>query len=244
MKILIVPVVLSLGACAGGQMPPEWQLQSHASLERFTQQYLEGSSQPAQRSFAEVKAAMASTGRPELAARAELVRCALGTAALDVDACVAYESARADATAEDRVYGDFVTGQMRGQDASKLPAQYRGVATARDEVTRNKAMQEHRGRDDRRQVGAERPANGQTCKVHSCAQAMRNNRAVTVDPLCSFLRFRQGLVNQVDAFADRLQRRRVAPGFGALCLHVEVGQQRPAIALRRCRVDGGDQTIR
>lgn len=141
MRNLIVPVVLLLGACAGGPMPPEWQLQSHASLERFTQQYLEGSSQLAQGSFAEVKAAVASTGRPELAARAELVRCALGTAALDVDACVAYESARADATAEDRVYGDFVTGHARGQDASKLPAQYRGVATAHDEVTRNKAMQ-------------------------------------------------------------------------------------------------------
>ena len=141
MRILIVLVVLSLGACAGGPMPPEWQTQSHALMERFTLQYLEGMTQLAERSFAQVKAAMASTGRPELAARAELVRCALGTAALDVDACMAYESARADATTEDRVYGDFVTGRGRGQDASKLPGQYRGVAMAHDEVTRNKAMQ-------------------------------------------------------------------------------------------------------
>ena len=140
-KILILPVVLSLGACAGGPTPPEWQLQSHASMAKFTMQYLAGSTQAAERSFAEGKAAMASTGRPELAARAELVRCALGTAALDVDACAAYESARADATAENRVYGDFVTGRGRGQDAPRLPGQYRGVAMAHDEVTRNKAMQ-------------------------------------------------------------------------------------------------------
>jgi len=140
-KGLIVSVGLLLGACAGGPTPPQWQTQSHASLERFTQQYLEGDSKRAERSFAEVKAAVASTGKPELAARMELVRCALGTAALDVDACAAYESLRADATTEDQAYGDFVTGRGREQDASKLPEQYRSVATANDEGARNKAMQ-------------------------------------------------------------------------------------------------------
>jgi hypothetical protein len=121
-------------------MPPEWQSQSHASLERFTQHYLEGNLHLAQRSFAEAKAAVASTGRPELAARVELVRCALGTAALDVDACVAFESARSDATVDDQAYGDFVSGRLRAQDTNRLPRQYRDVATARDEPARNKAM--------------------------------------------------------------------------------------------------------
>ncbi len=95
----------------------------------------------AERSFAETKAAVAASGRPELAARAELVRCALGTAALDVDACMGFESERSDATAEDQAYADFVSGHLREQDASRLPSQYRGVATARDEAARNKAMQ-------------------------------------------------------------------------------------------------------
>ena len=141
MRGLIVPVGLLLGACAGGPSPPVWQSQSHASLERFTQHYLEGDSQAAERSFAEVKAAVAATGKPELAARVEVARCALGTAALDVDACAAYESLRADATTQDQAYGDFVTGHGREQDASKLPEQYRSVATAHDEGARNKAMQ-------------------------------------------------------------------------------------------------------
>ncbi len=138
----MVAAGLLLSACAGGPMPPEWQSQSHASMERFTQQYLEGDSQAAERSFAEVKAAVASTGRPELAARAELVRCALGTAALDAGACAQFESMRGDATAEDQAYGDFVGGHLREQDVPRLPAQYRGVATARDEAVRNKATQQ------------------------------------------------------------------------------------------------------
>ena len=142
MRIGIVSGILLLSACAGGKMPPEWQSQSHASLERFRQHYLDGNSPRAQRSFAEAKAAVASTGRPELVARVELYRCALGTAALDVDACAGFESTKSDATAEDRVYGEFVSGQLREQDARRLPSQYRGIATARDEAARNRALQQ------------------------------------------------------------------------------------------------------
>ena len=142
MRIGFVSGVLLLSACAGGQMPPEWQSQSHAALERFRQHYLDGNSRPAQRSFAQAKAAVASTGRPELVARVELFRCALGMAALDVDACMGFESVKSDATAEDRVYGEFVSGHLREQDARRLPSQYRGVATARDDAARNRALQQ------------------------------------------------------------------------------------------------------
>jgi hypothetical protein len=141
-RIAIACAALLLGACAGGPLPSDWQSQSHASLERFRQHYLEGNSRLAQHSFADAKAALASTGRPELVARAELVRCALGAAALDVDACREFEVARTDATAEDQAYGDFISGRLREQDASMLPAQYRDVARARDEAARNKAMQQ------------------------------------------------------------------------------------------------------
>lgn len=142
MRIAIACAALLLGACASAPMPPDWQSQSHASLEKFKQYYLEGNSRLAERSFADAKAALASTGRPELVVRAELVRCALGTAALDVDACQGFEDAQSDATAEDRAYGDFVVGRLREQDASMLPAQYRAVAQARDAATRNRAMQQ------------------------------------------------------------------------------------------------------
>jgi hypothetical protein len=135
-------VALLLCACAGGPTVPEWQSQSHAALERFTQHYLEGNLQLAQRDFTEARAAVAATGRPELAARVELVRCALGTAALDHDACMTFDTARIDATAEDRAYGDFVVGRLDESDAARLPAQYHGVARTGDDVARSKAMQQ------------------------------------------------------------------------------------------------------
>ncbi|MBI3527898.1 MAG: hypothetical protein HY067_08005 [Betaproteobacteria bacterium] len=139
---MLLSTVLSLAACAGGPMPPEWQSQSHASLERFRQQYLDGNSRLAERSFTDAKAAVAATGRPELAARAELVRCALATAALDIGACADFDSMRNEATADDRAYGSFLSGQWRAQDVARLPSQYRTVASARDEAARNKAMQQ------------------------------------------------------------------------------------------------------
>jgi len=140
-RIAIVAAAL-LSACAGGAQPPNWQSQSHAALERFRQQYLEGDTRKAERSFAESKAALASTGKPELAARLELVRCALGTAALDVEACLGFESVKDDATVADQAYGDFVSGRLDERDTPKLPSQYRAVASARDDVARNKAMQQ------------------------------------------------------------------------------------------------------
>ena len=142
MRIAIACAALLLGGCASGPMPPEWQSRSHASLESFRQHYLEGNTRLAERSFADAKAALASTGRPELVVRAELVRCALGIAALDADACRGFEDAKSDASAEDRAYGDFVGGRLREQDASMLPEQYRAVALARDAAARNKAMQQ------------------------------------------------------------------------------------------------------
>jgi hypothetical protein len=141
-RVVLLSTVLFLAACSGGPMPPEWQTQSHASLERFSQQYLEGNSRLAERSFAEVKAAVAATGRPELAARAELVRCALATAALDIDACEGFDAMRIEATADDQAYRAFLNGQWQAQDVGWLPSQYRAVASARDETARNKAMQQ------------------------------------------------------------------------------------------------------
>ena len=140
MKTAILSMALLLCACAGGPMAPEWQSQSHVSLERFRQHYLEGNTPLAQRDFAEAKAAVASTGRPELVARVELVRCALGTAALDLDACGGFEALRDDALADDRLYGDFVVGRLAEQDAGSLPSQYRGVSKG-DETTRNNELQ-------------------------------------------------------------------------------------------------------
>lgn len=129
-----------LAGCAGAPAP-EWEARAHAALENFKQQYLEGNAQRAQRYFAEAKAAVGATGKPELVARVELVRCALGTAALDVDACTGFEALREGATRNDQAYAIFLNGRMQELETSRLPSPYRAVAAARDAAARNQALQ-------------------------------------------------------------------------------------------------------
>ena len=129
-----------LAACGSGPIAPEWESRSHASLERFRQHYLEGDTRLARRNFADAQAAIAATGRPELAARAELVRCALGVAALDEEACAGFDGIKSDAAGDDRIYGEFVMGQGRDQDVGRLPPQYREVASARSDGARLQAL--------------------------------------------------------------------------------------------------------
>lgn len=142
MRRILAASMLVLAGCAGGEATPEWQSRAHGALERFKQHYLEGEVRHAEQSFAEAKAAIAATGRPELAARAELVRCALGTAALDVDACRGFEAVHNDATAKDRVYSEFIMGRLHAGDVAALPAQYRSFVQARDVPARDKALQQ------------------------------------------------------------------------------------------------------
>ena len=142
MRIGLVSIVLFLAACTSSPTQPEWQSRSHAALARFSQQFLAGNSHQAEHSITEAKAAVAATGRPELAARVELVRCALATAALDTDACAGFDAIRNDAAADDQAYRAFLSGQWQADDVAKLPSQYRAVASARDAATRNNAMQQ------------------------------------------------------------------------------------------------------
>ena len=131
-----------LSACAGGPMPPTWQTQSHAAVEAYTRHYLEGDTRRAEWELAEARAAVAATGSPQLAARVELVRCALATAALDFAACAQFDAAQSDASADDLAYRAFLGGNWRDRDMSALPAQYRAVIAAGDEAGRNKFMQQ------------------------------------------------------------------------------------------------------
>ena len=54
---------------------------------------------------------MQGTGRSDLVARAELVRCAARTASLEFDNCPGFERLRADAGAEEIAYADFLSGK-------------------------------------------------------------------------------------------------------------------------------------
>jgi hypothetical protein len=131
-------------ACAGCSVAPSpaWQADAHDALASFTETYLKGDTKLATRYFAESRAAVAGTGRPDLVARMELIRCGIGTAALDFDACSGYEAIQSDATTSDRAYADFLAGKFEQKGGARLPPQYEGVARAKDADSQNLALQE------------------------------------------------------------------------------------------------------
>ncbi len=117
----MVPLAAILVAsCASGSPPPDWQLGAAASLAAFQKHYLEGNTNLAEVEFSLAKAEIRKTGRADLLARTELLRCAARTASLEFDDCPAFEKLRADAGAEEVAYADFLAGK-RERAASDEP---------------------------------------------------------------------------------------------------------------------------
>jgi hypothetical protein len=105
-------VIAAIAAgCAGGPPPPDWQLNARGALAQFERHYLAGDTQLAEKEFAHAKAEIARTGRGDLMARAELVRCAARTASLEFDDCPGFEALRADAGAEELAYAEYLAGR-------------------------------------------------------------------------------------------------------------------------------------
>lgn len=117
-----------LGACAGGPPPPDWQLSAKDSLDRSQQAYLAGQARVEVAEFARARAELQGTGRPDLVARAELMRCAARTASLVLEPCAGFEALRADAAPAERAYADYLAGRLSPGDAALLPPQHRAVA--------------------------------------------------------------------------------------------------------------------
>ncbi len=109
-----------VASCASSPPPPGWQLSAATSLAAFQKHYLEGDSKLAEVEFALAKSEIRKTGRADLIARAELLRCAARTASLEFDDCPGFERLRADAGAEEVAYADFLSGK-RERSASDEP---------------------------------------------------------------------------------------------------------------------------
>lgn len=100
-----------LAACGGGQVPPDWQLNALGALSSFQQRYLRGETAAAEAEFVRAKNELRATGRADLLARAELIRCAARTASLEMDDCPEFEKLRRDAGKEELEYADFLAGR-------------------------------------------------------------------------------------------------------------------------------------
>ena len=127
MRMLLTIVILGLVGCAGSSVPPDWQLNAHGALRNSVTAYLVGNSKLADIEFARVREEIASTGRADLLARAELVRCAAHVASLELNDCEAFQKLAEDAADSERVYAAYLAGRWAGLNTALLPAQHRGV---------------------------------------------------------------------------------------------------------------------
>ena len=127
-KTLCMAAVVLLAACSSGPPPADWQVEAKGAMDRAVAAYLEGNSRVEQAELARVRAALASTGRADLLANAELRHCASRVASLVFEPCLAFDAVRADATAPQRAYAAYLRGQLQPQDAALLPEAQRGAA--------------------------------------------------------------------------------------------------------------------
>ncbi|HJW50583.1 MAG TPA: hypothetical protein VJ501_01125 [Burkholderiaceae bacterium] len=121
---------LLLAACNSAP-PLEWQANAKGALDDAVTAYLVGDTRVANAEFGLARRELASTGRADQVALAELTRCAVQVASLDVGPCAGFEQLRADATAAQRAYADYLSGRVQTSEVALLPEPYRALA-ARD----------------------------------------------------------------------------------------------------------------
>ncbi len=118
-------LVALLAGCAGTPPPPDWQLNAQGALERAQEAYLAGQGRIEELEFARARAEIARTGRADLLARAELVRCATRVASLVFEPCTGFDAWQADAAPAEQAYARYLQAQASAPDAGLLPAQHR-----------------------------------------------------------------------------------------------------------------------
>jgi hypothetical protein len=138
--VLSVLALSSLAACSSGPKAPDWQMEAKTAMERAVAAYLEGNSRVEAQEFARARSELSSTGRPDLMARAELLRCASRVASLVLEPCAGFEPLRPDAAPAERAYADYLAGQLQPQDVALLPAPQRAAAAAGADAAALKAI--------------------------------------------------------------------------------------------------------
>jgi hypothetical protein len=127
---LTAMLALALAGCASKPAPPAWKSNAADGLKGYSDAYLKGNTSIAETEFARARSEIASTGRPDLVALAELVRCATRVAGVEFDECPGFAALAQDATAGERAYAAYLAGRWQGLDASLLPEQHQPVVRA------------------------------------------------------------------------------------------------------------------
>ena len=128
-KPLIAAALVVLSGCASKPQPPAWEGDAKSSLDGYTDDFLRGDSGAADAEFARARRASASTGRFDIVAQAELVRCGVKAAALDYE-CPGFATVAHDATPAQRAYAAYLDGRWQGLETNLLPEQHRAVVAS------------------------------------------------------------------------------------------------------------------
>lgn len=112
----------ALAACSSTPPPPDWQANSKNSIERAVAAYLNGEDRVEALEFERARSEAARTGRFDLVARIELMRCAARVASLVFEPCAGFEALRDEAGAAERAYADYLAGRATPQAVALLPA--------------------------------------------------------------------------------------------------------------------------
>ncbi|KGF83114.1 hypothetical protein IA69_02480 [Massilia sp. JS1662] len=128
-RTLIAAALIVLSGCASKPQPPAWEGDAKSSLGGYTDDFLRGESPAADAEFARARRASASTGRFDVVAQAELVRCGVKAAALDYE-CPGFAALANDATPAQRAYAAYLDGRWQGLEVGLLPEQHRAVVAS------------------------------------------------------------------------------------------------------------------
>ncbi len=129
---VLMAALLALAGCSSGPKPADWQMDAKSAMDRAVSAYMEGNSRVEAMEFARARAEISSTGRVDLMARAELLRCATRVASLVLEPCAGFERLRADAPAPERAYADYLAGRLQPRDSALLPPAQRAAAAGSD----------------------------------------------------------------------------------------------------------------
>ncbi|MCC7642547.1 MULTISPECIES: hypothetical protein [unclassified Janthinobacterium] len=130
----------ALAACSSGPPVPDWKMNAQSSVERFQAAYLSGNALVEQTEFRRARSQVAGTGKLELVARIELLRCAARVASLAFEDCAGFEALQADATDADRAYAAWLAGKAQAADVALLPEAQRAAASASSDTAAASAV--------------------------------------------------------------------------------------------------------
>jgi hypothetical protein len=125
--ILLASTMGALAACSSTPPAPEWQLNAKGGAERAAEAWLVGDSRIEAAEFARVRRELSSTGRVDLLARAELLRCATRVASLVFEPCAGFDALAPDAAPAEQTYARYLMGTAQPADAALLPEAHRGL---------------------------------------------------------------------------------------------------------------------